>query len=266
MAAENCALLASVRVDMPPAMVLFLFLLAMGCEFVDSSLGMGYGTILTPLLMLAGFSPLQIVPAVLCSECLTGFTAGLLHHRDGNIDFLRDSRARMVTAGLLALTLAGVSMAVVVAGRVPKFYVSVFITIMVTSIGLFIVATAGRRLRFRGVHLLILGIVAAFNKGVSGGGYGPLVTGGQVVGGLSPKHAVAITSLGEAVTCLLGVIMYFWSGHQLAWSLAVPMTCGAMLGVPLATLAVRWWSEEKMRRGVGAITFMIGLIAMANLL
>ena len=35
------------------------------CELVDSSLGMGYGTTVTPLLLAAGYSPLDIVPAVL---------------------------------------------------------------------------------------------------------------------------------------------------------------------------------------------------------
>ena len=38
--------------------------LAFVCEFVDSTLGMGYGTSLTPILLLMGFEPLQVVPAV----------------------------------------------------------------------------------------------------------------------------------------------------------------------------------------------------------
>ena len=59
-----------------------IFLAALACEYMDSSLGMGYGTTLTPLLLLSGFEPLQIVPAVLISELMTGLTAGLLHQRD----------------------------------------------------------------------------------------------------------------------------------------------------------------------------------------
>ena len=48
--------------------------------FVDSSLGMGYGTTLTPLLLLMGYEPVEIVPAVLLSECITGVLAGACHH------------------------------------------------------------------------------------------------------------------------------------------------------------------------------------------
>ena len=58
--------------------ILAVFLAALVCEYVDSSLGMGYGTTLTPLLLLAGFEPLQIVPCVLLSEFATGLTSTLM--------------------------------------------------------------------------------------------------------------------------------------------------------------------------------------------
>ena len=49
-----------------------IILLAFVCELVDSSLGMGYGTTLTPILLLFGYDPIVIVPAVLFSEFLPG--------------------------------------------------------------------------------------------------------------------------------------------------------------------------------------------------
>ena len=39
-------------------------------EYVDSTLGMGYGTTLTPVLLLMGYEPMQVVPAVLLSNYL----------------------------------------------------------------------------------------------------------------------------------------------------------------------------------------------------
>ncbi len=41
-------------------------------EHVDSSTGMGYGTTLRPMLLLLGFGPQQIVPAVLLQELISG--------------------------------------------------------------------------------------------------------------------------------------------------------------------------------------------------
>ncbi len=61
-----------------------IILLAFVCELVDSTLGMGYGTTLTPLLLILGYEPIVIVPAVLFSEFLTGISAGFFHHEFGN--------------------------------------------------------------------------------------------------------------------------------------------------------------------------------------
>ena len=54
------------------AMIFFLIIMAFACEYVDSTLGMGYGTTLTPLLIMMGYNPFQIVPVVLISELLSG--------------------------------------------------------------------------------------------------------------------------------------------------------------------------------------------------
>jgi len=246
--------------------LLIVFLAAMVCEYVDSSMGMGYGTTLTPLLLLAGLPPMQVVTAVLFSECFTGIAAGLMHHRDGNVDFLRDRRAFGTTLLLLVLTVLGVVAAIFVANRVSKQTLSVIITTIVLAVGVVILATARRQLRFRPTHIVALGAIAAFNKGISGGGYGPLVTGGQVVSGMSPKHAVAITSLAEGLTCLAGLIGYFIAGQRLDWSLTVPLTLGAMLSVPLATLTVRRLPATAMRICVGTATCILGVVALVKVL
>ena len=114
--------------------------------------------------------------------------------------------------------------------------------------------------------MLLVGAVAAFNKGLSGGGYGPLVTSGQVVSGIDAKKAVAITSLAEALTCLVGLAAYALLGKSINWELALPLATGAMLSVPVATLTVRRVSEQTMRVGVGVATCALGLLAVAKLI
>ena len=73
---------------------LFLFLLIMAfvCEFIDSSMGMGYGTILTPTLLIIGFDPLVVIPAVLLSQAFGGLSATIFHHQFENVDFRRNSK------------------------------------------------------------------------------------------------------------------------------------------------------------------------------
>ncbi len=251
--------------SMGAAALLGVFFAALVCEYIDSALGMGYGTTLTPLLLLVGFEPLQIVPAVLLSEFVTGLAAGLLHHRDGNVDFLRDRRSRNTALLLIVLSVVGSLAAVSVALRVSKFWLTAIIACIVLAVGLMILLTVRRQLRFRPWQIVTLGGIAAFNKALSGGGYGPLVTGGQVVAGMPSKSAVAITSLAESFTCLVGLSAYLFMDKELYWPLAIPLTAGALLSVPIATLTVRRMPESFLRGGVGIATCMLALLMFVKM-
>jgi uncharacterized membrane protein YfcA len=257
---------AQATLGLPTFTVLAIFLAALACEFMDSSLGMGYGTTLTPVLLLAGFEPLQIVPAVLLSELMTGLTAGLLHQRDGNVDFLHDARARKTTMLLGSLSGIGALLAVWVAVSISKFWLGLFITAIILSMGVIILLTRNRQVPYRAGGIVTVGAVAAFNKGLSGGGYGPLVTAGQVVSGLPAKHAVAVTSVAESLTCLIGLLGYLAMGKSIAWELAMPLTLGALLSVPMATLTISRTSEASLRGVVGVVTLVLGIVALLKLL
>lgn len=252
--------------SLPAATVLLVFLAAFACELMDSSLGMGYGTTLTPILLLSGFEPLQIVPAVLLSELVTGLAASLMHHRDGNVDFLRDARARRTVFWLTVLSAAGALGAVFVALSISRFWFGLAITAIILAMGVLILATLHHRIPYRAGSIVAVGAVAAFNKGLSGGGYGPLVTAGQVVSGLPAKNAVAITSLAESFTCLVGLGGYLAVGKTVDLALAVPLALGATLSVPMATSMVRRLPEGRLRAAVGLATLALGLIALFKLL
>ncbi len=246
-----------------PRAAIAIFFAALVCEYIDSSLGMGYGTTLTPLLLLAGFAPLDIVPAVLLSEALSGAAAGLLHQRDGNVNFLRDARARRTALLLIALATLGAILAATLAVRVSREMLTVFIAAIIIAMGVVILLTIHRPFRYRPGGIVAIGAVAAFNKSLSGGGYGPLVTAGQVVSGLPPKHAVAITSVAEAFACVVGLVAYLALGRQINWGLTLPLLAGAIMSVPVATLTVRRLPEKGLRAAVGVVTLLLGALALS---
>ena len=245
--------------------VVAIFLAALTCEFVDSSLGMGYGTTLTPLLLLAGFEPLQLVPCVLLSELVTGVFAGAMHHRDGNINLFTDRVAQRTTVALSLLSVFGAVAAVLIAVSVPKALLKAVIAGIIIMAGLIALASTRRILPYRPRRLLAVGLAAAFSKGLSGGGYGPLTTAGQVASGLPPKSAVAITSFAEALTCLVGLAAYLLMGQPLDWALAAVLTMGACLSVPMATLTVKAIPEKMFRGAIGATACLLGLLTLARL-
>lgn len=246
--------------------LLAIVLAAFLCEYVDSSLGMGYGTTLTPLMILVGFDPRQVVPCVLVSELLTGITATLMHQRDGNVDFFRNREARWTAILLSVLSTVGAVAAVSLAVSVNRQVLATIIAAIIMGTGVATLATIRRQLRYRRGHIIAVGAVAAFNKGLSGGGYGPLVTAGQVVSGVAPKHAVAISSLAESFTCFVGLIAYLALGKNFNWSLALPLSAGALMSVPLATLTVRRMPEVVMRASVGCMTCVLAIYMFYTLL
>ena len=252
------------------------------CELVDSSLGMGYGTILTPVLMLMGYNPLQIVPVVLISELATGATAALLHQKAGNVkfDFRNDpehwitqrlgklgympkSKDSKVALVLAACSVIGTITAVFIAVSIPKKILKLYIGLLVLSMGLIILWKRNAQHKFSWKKILGLGTIASFNKGISGGGYGPVVTAGQILSGLPGKSAVAITSLAESLTCLVGVLAYVYTGKVADWGLAPYLVVGAMASVPLAVNAVKVMGDKKLTLVIGVVTLMLGLLVLS---
>lgn len=249
-----------------------IIIVAFLCEYMDSTLGMGYGTTLTPILLLLGFSPMQIVPAVLLSELVTGLLAGFFHHREGNVNFKPETTnfslavhqlkalgyiesfrrglpLHLRVALLLSIcSIVGTVTAVFVAFNIPKFWLKF-------SIGCLVL--------FSWRKITSLGLIASFNKGLSGGGYGPVVTGGQILSEVEGKSAVGITSLAEGLSCLVGVITYILvSKDAIHWKLAPIIITGAVFSVPLSAKSVKRIRSRNLRLAIAMITIVLGVLTI----
>jgi uncharacterized protein len=244
---------------MPAKFMILLPLLAFSCEYVDSSLGMGYGTTLTPVLLLMGFEPLEVVPAVLLSELITGLLASVFHHGLGNVDFSRHSRSLHVALVLGLCSIVGTLFAVFVAVRISKTAMGIVIGTIILTMGLVILLLRNRTFSFSWAGITSLGVVASFNKGISGGGYGPLLVGGQLISGVEVKNAIGITQLAEAMVCLVGVIAYAFTPEG-TMRIAPWLIIGAVASVPLATYTVKKYAREKLKTIVGMVTILLGVL------
>jgi len=261
--------------------ILFLVPIAFICEFIDSTLGMGYGTSLTPLLLLMGYEPLQIIPAVLFSEFISGIMAGILHGRSGNADFdfsndtdnylvqrlgdlgyVPKSRDSKIAFLLVFCSILGTVAAVLVAVNVSSLVLKSFIGTIVLSMGIVILWRKNKKFSFTWKKILGIGLLASFNKGLSGGGYGPLVTGGQILSGTKAKSAVAITSLAEGLTCFVGIIAYYLSKATIDWMLAPYLALGAIASVPFSVKAVKKINEDRITLLIGGLSVFLGLLTL----
>lgn len=240
--------------------------LAFFCEAIDSSLGGGYGTILTPVLLLMGYSPLEIVPLILFSEILTGLSAGFMHHKKGNVDLSPRKRAGKTALVLSLCGVAGTILAVSLAVSLPKAMVKAYIAFLLIFLGVFNLLALGRKFTFSWKKVAFLGGLASFNKGMSGGGYGPLVTGGQILTGLDAKSAVGVTSLAEGVTCMVGFALYVFFKGSVAfnWGLGIPLLAGSLLSVPFSVNLVAFCNEILLRKAITVTIILLGVAAFAK--
>jgi len=247
-------------------LLVFIIILAFLCEYIDSSLGMGYGTTLTPLLLIMGYNPLQIVPAILLSELISGLTAAFFHHKFKNANFKIGTTDFKIAVVMAGCSIFGVLAAVIIALNLPIFYIKLYIGILVLSMGVFILITLKRKFKFSWSKITSLGFLAAFNKGISGGGYGPIVTSGQILSGVKSKNAIGITSLAEGLTCFVGVITYFiFTNHTIGWNLAPSLVVGAILSVPIAAYTVKKFKGGHLKLIVGIATLILGLVTLGKL-
>ncbi|MBU1704342.1 MAG: sulfite exporter TauE/SafE family protein [Nanoarchaeota archaeon] len=269
---------------------LAIIIMAFFAEYIDSTLGMGYGTSLTPILLIMGFEPLQVVPAVLLSELITGFLAGFTHHSVGNVDFRPKTmnpvkiyrsvkefgfvhsfnkgvpmHLKLVIL-IASCSIIGTVAAVFIAINIPKFMLKLYIGLLVLVIGLVIIFTINKRYGFSWKKVTFLGLVASFNKGISGGGYGPVVTGGQLLAGVKGQNAVGITSLAEGMTCVVGVITYLLTKGIIDWTLAPYLIIGGVLSVPLSAHTIRKIRTNKLKLAIGLVTVILGAYTLIDLL
>jgi uncharacterized membrane protein YfcA len=269
--------------------IIFVIIMAFFCEYIDSSLGMGYGTVLTPALLLAGFKPLEIVPCILFSELCTGLLGAILHHKEGNIrlkgpgslfgEIISKIKKHGLINGikegatfhlkivlsLVSASIFGAIIAVFIANLFPKELIQLYIGFIVISMGVLILVSLGYTFKFSWLRISVLGLLASFNKGLTGGGYGPLIASGQIISGVASKSVAGTTGLAESLTCFIGLALYFFTAKSaIRWDLAPYITIGAIAAVPFAVKSVKRIKERKLKMLVGLLSIILGAFTLAK--
>ena len=228
-------------------------------EVVDAAIGMGYGTILTPVLLMMGFDPLMIVPAVLVSQLIGGLLVSFFHHKFKNVNFAIGGEHLKAAVLLGVLSAGGAVASVLLAVNLPKFFLSLYIGVLAAILGLVVLVTRNRKYDFSWPRMIGIGLLAAFNKGLSGGGYGPIVTAGQIMSGVAERSAVSITSLSEVLVSLTAVFTYILIRGSVDWILTLCLVISVSFSAPVAAFIIKRTESGKLKVLIGVATFLLGL-------
>ena len=240
-------------------MFILIGLTAFISEYLESGLGMGYGTALAPILIIMGYQPLKVVPAILISQLITDIAACISHHSLRNVNLKIKSPDFKIAFILGIISSIGVILSVMVALKIPKWLLTLYIGLLVLSMGILILVTINKPMRFSWRKIMGISFLAAFNKGISGGGYGPLVMGGQMLSGVCAKNAVGITAFAEAITCFVGFFLYLILGKSIDWKLTGLLIVCATGAVPIAALTVKNINSSRLKKYVGIFITILGL-------
>ncbi|SIR97419.1 hypothetical protein SAMN05421858_4888 [Haladaptatus litoreus] len=251
-----------------PTVILIAFLF----ELLDSAAGMGFGTALSPLLLVLGFPPLAVVPALLVSETVTGSVAGGVHHELRNVSFsfrpLNDAtKLVLLLASVGSLASIGAILLTYFALQLPDTVIRIYVSVLVLLMGLIgiIRARLKVRLEYRPRRLVGFALVAGFNKGIGGGGFGPVVTLGEILSGVYEKSATAIVSLAEGIVSLVGVITFLYissSGVPVDFTLLPSIFTGGFLAAIGAPYLVRVFPNKIWRYLIPLYATVIGILGL----
>ena len=258
-------------------LILLIILLAFLFESMDSSSGMGFGTALAPLLFLLGYSPLQVVPTLLISETITGFVDAFFDHEFKNVNFsfrpLSDATKLALYMGFFGCLAISISISLgYFALKFPDYIIKTYVAILVMFMAIvgFLRIKLKNRDAFnpRPKMLLAFSTLAGFNKGIGGGGYGPVITMGQIFSGVYEKSATAIVSFSEAMVSLMGIFTFFlisYAGVEIDLFLLPSIFTGGFLAALAAPYMVRVLPNKIWKYFIPIYALGIGVFSLLKL-
>lgn len=256
-----------------PTIMALAFLL----ETMDSAAGMGFGTALAPLLLSMGYDPLAVVPVLLIDQAITGPVTAAMHHQFQNVHF--SIRGALNPAAKLTLLIALFGVVAVIASvslvylaldlpdSIIKLYVAVLVLLM-GAVALVQRFAPGRKTAFRPKRMIGFAILAGLNKGIGGGGYGPVVTIGQIFAGVYEKSATGITHLAEALVSIAGASTFFAisaTGAEPNLALLPSVLAGSLLAAIGAPYLVRVLPNRVLGYGTPIYAVIIAMVLLAKI-
>jgi uncharacterized membrane protein YfcA len=248
-------------------------LLAIVFELLDSSAGMGYGTAFTPMLLVMGYELHQIVPAIMIQQASAGLISAYIHNEFRNVEWRFHPLSETVK---LWLMISGIGI-LAVAFSVTSIYgwlswattwIKLYVIILLLAMGATALINANQRAEYHPKRMLFFGALAAFNKGIGGGGYGPVLTIGGIRSGVPLKTMMAITALSEGTVCIASIVTWFLlstNGVIIDFVLLPSMILGSIIAVIAGPYVTRVLPDNIWRKVVPTYCCLLAVFCLIKL-
>jgi len=243
---------------------LLLIVPAFLTAMIDIVFGMGFGLTLTPILLLLGFPPHEIVPALLFSSLMGNIFSSIFNHKFKNVDFSLCSKHFNMSMLIGILGIAGSFIGASISIGISNFYLSLYIGLLIVGLGLFLLLNKKMKASFSWLKLVFLSLFGSFNKGISGSGFGPIVTTGMIIMDVNEKAAVSIQTFSELFVSISGFLTFILAGSQISWNLVLPLSVGVISSTPLAAFVVHKFESKTLRNAIAMVTVVLGSLTLLS--
>ncbi|MBU0463768.1 MAG: sulfite exporter TauE/SafE family protein [Proteobacteria bacterium] len=243
-------------------------LLAACFEFMDASAGMGFGTALTPILLVMGFDPKQIVPVVMIQQGVAGLVGAFLHREFENVEWKFSPMSETVKLWIIIGVTGCLAVSASIIGiykffPVDKIWIKLYVAILLLMMGVISLWSAKKDRPYKPWKMLGFATLAGFNKGVGGGGYGPVVTIGGLMSGVPVKSMLAVTAICEGTVSTFAIIVWLallTSGVQIDYLMLPSMMLATMFSAVAAPYMTRVFPEKAWKIVVPAYSLIVTAI------
>ena len=249
--------------------VLAIFALAGGvAQFIDGTLGMGFGVTSATILLFLGISPVTASAATHAAKLPTTLVSGVAHWREGNIDV--PVLVRVAVPGAL-----GGFLGAVVLTNISMASAKAWMSALLIFFGLVIFARFGLGLRLiptpKNGHtarwLSPIGLLGGFVDATGGGGWGPVVTPSlMTVTRHEPRRVVGTTNAAEFLVAV-SVSSGFLTGaaqHGIPWLPVIGLVIGGVLVAPFAARLAGRMPHAPMGTLVGGLVVLVNAVTVVD--
>jgi hypothetical protein len=244
---------------------IYIISIAFLTAVIDIIFGMGFGLTLTPILIFFNYSPKEIVPALLLSSLGGNIFSSIFNHRFKNANFTPGSHHFKIVMVIGGVGVIGSILGAMVNSGISNFTLTLYIGILIMGTGIFLLLNKTLSVKFSWIKIGLLGLFGSFNKGISGSGFGPIVTTGLLYMKTTEKEAVSIQSFSELFVSLVGFSAFFISGTTLNWNLTWSLLIGVIASTPLAAFIVNKVKGGTLRTAIAVVTVILGATTLLQL-
>lgn len=239
-------------------------------QFIDGTLGMGYGATLATLLIAGGVAPAIASGSIHIAKMVSGLVSGGSHLWFGNVK--REWLLPLIIPGIIGGACGAYLLASVQGDRIRPFIAGFLLLLGVLIVYRFLrrkkqkpaVKENGNTLRSRysSFKLPVLGFIAAAADAIGGGGWGPIATPGLILTeNTEPSKVVGTVNLAECFVAIsISITLIAKIGFQsFNWSLVGAVMAGGIIAAPIAAYLCKKVPSRLLSIFIGLLLIALNL-------